>query len=90
VTGGDRVLRNFIKGGRLTHIPAARSKRLVVLDHLAGRFEPGRVYPEREVNRVLREYHDDVAALRRYLVDEEFMERREGFYWRAGGTFEVD
>lgn len=29
------------------------------------------------------------AALRRYLVDEEFLHRRDGFYWRAGGTFEV-
>jgi len=77
------------KGGRLTRIPAARAKRLAVLDILAGRFEPGRVYPERNVNAILREYNEDVAALRRYLIDEEFLERREGFYWRAGGTFEV-
>ena len=33
---------------------------------------------------------DEEAALRRYLVDEEFLERRQGFYWRAGGTFELD
>jgi hypothetical protein len=85
-----KVLRPFFDDGRLTGIPAPRSKRLVLLNFLAGRFEPGKVYPERDVNGVLREYHADVAALRRYLVDEGFLERRGGFYWRAGGTFDVE
>lgn len=84
------VLRNFVSDGRLRQIPAARSKRLVVLDWLAGRFEPGKTYPERDVNLLLGLAHADVAALRRYLVDEQFLERRDGFYWRAGGTFELD
>jgi hypothetical protein len=24
------------------------------------------------------------------VLDDEFLHRRDGFYWRAGGTFEVD
>jgi hypothetical protein len=88
--GVDGVVRNFLVDGRLKGIPAARSKRLAVLDWLAGRFEPGRVYPERDVNSILRTVYDDYAALRRHLVDEEFLERRDGFYWRAGGRFDVD
>jgi hypothetical protein len=84
------VLRNFVSDGRLTQIPANRGKRRVVLNWLAGRFEPGRTYPERDVNLLLGLAHADVAALRRYLVDEEFLERRDGFYWRAGGTFEIE
>jgi len=86
----DRVLRAFMRDGRLTSIPAVHSKRLVVLDFLARLFEPGQAYPETEVNERLARYHPDVAALRRYLVDEEFMHRRDASYWRAGGTFEVD
>jgi hypothetical protein len=84
------VLRNFVSGGRLRQIPASRSKRLVVLDWLSARFEPGKTYPERDVNLLLGMAHADVAALRRYLVDEQFLERRDGFYWRAGGTFDID
>jgi hypothetical protein len=84
------VLRNFVTDGRLRQIPANKAKRRVVLDWLALRFEPGKTYPERDVNLLLGMAHSDVAALRRYLVDEEFLERRDGFYWRAGGTFEVD
>src|SRR5438270_6135173 len=48
-----QVLRNYLVDGRLTHIPATRSKRLVVLDFLAGQFEPGRIYPEQQVNYLL-------------------------------------
>lgn len=83
------VLRNFWRDGRLTSIPAQRGKRLVLLDFLAQRFEPGKVYPERDVNFELMKVHPDAAALRRYLVDEGFFERRDGFYWRSGGTFDV-
>jgi hypothetical protein len=84
-----KVLRTFVRNGRLSSIPAARSKRLVLLDWLAQRFEPGRRYPEPEVNLLLSEVHPDVAALRRYLVDEGFLDRLHGEYWRTGGTFPV-
>lgn len=83
------VLRNFVRDGQLVQIPATRAKRLVVLDWLAGQFEIGQTYPETRVNQLLGLVHDDVAALRRYLVDEGFLERREGFYWRAGGSVDV-
>jgi hypothetical protein len=86
-TGPDAVLRAFMnRDGRLLTVPAKRAKRLVVLDHLAQLFEPGERYPEPEVNRRLRAVHDDVAMLRRYLVDEGFLAREAGFYWRSGGS----
>jgi hypothetical protein len=93
---GDAVLRRFVHNGRLLAMPAARGKRLVVLDHLAGLFEPGRRYPEREVNELLGRYHPDYAMLRRYLVDDGFLDREDEpapsgsssvkVYWRTGGT----
>ena len=83
------VLGAFVRDGRLTSIPAQRSKRLVVLDHLVRVFEPGVRYPEREVNALLAAWHPDVAALRRYLVDEGQLTREAGVYWRTGGYVEV-
>src|SRR5699024_2651585 len=85
----DAVLSAFLRNGRLVSIPAQRSKRLVVLDHLVRVFEPGVRYPEREVNALLRTWHPDVAALRRYLVDEGLLTREAGVYWRSGGYVEV-
>jgi hypothetical protein len=81
-----RVLRAFVRDGRLLSIPSSHAKRLVVLDLLAQEFEPGVRYPEAEVNRRLARWHEDVAALRRYLVDDGFLDRARGRYWRTGGT----
>ena len=81
------MLRAFLDAqGRLHTIPARRGKRRVVLDHLAQSFEVGVHYPEAEVDARLREFHPDHAALRRYLVDEGFLDRADGSYWRCGGT----
>ena len=55
----------------------------VVLGYVARRFEESRDYEEREVNELLRGFHDDTASLRRYLVDEGMLEREAGVYRRA-------
>ncbi len=83
------MLERWFRDGRLVSIPARRGKRLPVLDRLAQEFQPGVKYSEREVNDALRMFHPDVAALRRYLIDENFMDRTpEGAqYWRVGGTY---
>jgi hypothetical protein len=87
---GDRVLQNFLADdGRLRVIPSKHSKLLVVLDMLAQEFEPGRTYAEAEVNQTLQRFHTDFAALRRYLVENDFMTREDNRYWRSGGTFDV-
>lgn len=78
-------MRAFVRNGRLSAIPARAGKRRVILEELAQLFEPGWRYTEDEVNDVLREWHPDVAALRRYLVDEQLMDRAAGEYWRCGG-----
>ncbi len=78
-----KVLGDYLENGRLKQIPATHRKRLVVLKWLAGKFEPDRRYVELEVNAILAEFHDDYASLRRYLVDEGFMDRRAGVYWRT-------
>jgi len=86
----DRVvIERFMPNGRLEQMPAKRSRRLVVLDQVARTFEPGHRYPEREVNDVLRTFWPDYAALRRYLVDEWFLDRADCVYGRAGGTVET-
>jgi hypothetical protein len=83
------VLRVFVRDGRLVSMPAAQGKRRVVLEHVALSFEPGIRYAEREVNAVLRAWHDDHAALRRYLVDEGLLGRDNGEYWRTGGWVDL-
>jgi hypothetical protein len=98
--GESAVLGRFVRDGKLVSIPSARSKRLLVLDLLAGQFEPGRRYLEAEVNQTLGAWYPDYAALRRYLVDEGFLRRDDErdpasgrslkVYWRVGGSVDID
>ncbi len=85
-----KVLDQAFTEGRLTRLPAKHSHRLIVLDELVQRFEPGERYSERQVNARLTESDIDVATLRRNLVDYGLLDRADGSYWRSGGTVDVD
>ncbi|MBN1582486.1 MAG: DUF2087 domain-containing protein, partial [Anaerolineae bacterium] len=78
-----KVLKTFFKQGRLTGIPAQLKKRQVIMEKLVEEFEPGRDYAEREVNVILVEFHDDVATLRRGLIEHHLMAREGGIYRRS-------
>lgn len=81
--GDQKVLRAFVKDGRLRDIPVSRKKQRVVLKWLVQQLEPERRYHELELNQLLKRYYPDHASLRRYLVDEKFMARDSGnIYWR--------
>jgi DNA-binding transcriptional ArsR family regulator len=76
-----KVLRAFFIDGRLASIPAQRKKRLVILAFLARTdFRQGEELVEKEVNMRLALRHPDVAALRRYLVENGYLERPGGVY----------
>jgi hypothetical protein len=85
----ESVLRTFFRNGRLTEIPAKESKRRIVLERIALEFDPGVRYDEKEVNVIVGRFFNDYAALRRYLVDERFLSRDHGEYWRTGGRVDV-
>jgi hypothetical protein len=75
------VLRNFVDAdGRIRSLPARDAKRRLALEWVATRFEPGREYPEKQVNGILLELYDDYVTLRRYLVDEGLLTRQAGVY----------
>jgi hypothetical protein len=84
--GSNPQLRVFVGGGRIATMPTRKSRRRLLLDVIAQAFEPGVRYPERRVSQFLGAIHPDYAALRRYLVDEQFLSRANGEYWRSGGT----
>jgi hypothetical protein len=85
----QRVLHAYLRDGRLVAMPRGGPRRQAVLEHVAQLFEPGRRYPEVEVNLILRQVWSDVAALRRYLVDAGLLDRADGQYWRSGGPVQL-
>jgi len=82
----NEILRNFLDAnGKLTAFPAKRKMKVYCLFYLAGKFEAGREYTEREVNELLLDWHtfSDPATLRRELYDYGFLDRsRDGKVYR--------
>ncbi|MBN1755200.1 metalloregulator ArsR/SmtB family transcription factor [bacterium] len=79
----EKVIKTFMKQGRIILFPAKLKKRLILLEEVVQAFKAGKEYREMEVNRILLEFNDDVATLRRYLVDYSFMKRKQGIYWKV-------
>jgi len=81
-----KVLRAYLNAdGTLKQIPSAENKLLIILNFIVDAFAFETRYSEKEVNTILRRFHVDTAALRRYLVDNGLM-AREGDgskYWRV-------
>jgi predicted transcriptional regulator len=79
----QKVLQSFFDGERLTKIPTAGKKRMVVLRWLVNQFEPDRHYPEPELNEIIKRHHPDCATIRREFIGSRLMERKGGVYWRV-------
>ena len=72
----------FRPDGTLISIPVKQTKKLAVLRHIAGDLSPETKYPEKELNLIIAKYHDDTAAIRRYMIEFGILERdSESVYW---------
>ncbi len=78
----QKVLANFIKNGRLTHLPVQRKKRIYILEHFLEQFDSGRTYDEAEVNAVIEKIYEDFCTVRREFIAEKMMTRKAGKYRR--------
>jgi len=81
-----KVLKNFLNAdGSLKQIPPMGNKLLIILNFIVDAFAHDTNYTEKEVNTILRRFHVDTAALRRYLVDHNMLARESDGrrYWRV-------
>lgn len=70
-------IERFVDGQRIRQYPANLEERGELLAWVARNvFDADEVLTEREVNARLLPYSEDVAVLRRYLVDYQLVERR--------------
>ena len=74
--------------GRVTSWPSNRRRvhQLAVLSHLAAQLDGGRLYSEADLNTFLSEQTtlEDVALLRRELVEGDYLMTDAENYWKAG------
>jgi hypothetical protein len=78
----EQIDQFFRPDGTLISIPVQLAKKLAVLRHIASDLSPDTKYPEKQLNEIIAKYHDDTAALRRYMIEYGILERDgESVYW---------
>ena len=78
-----KVLNSFVEKDRIKEIPASRKKRQIILKWLVQKFEIDRLYPEQELNQIIKPIHIDTATLRRELVGYNMLHRDKSIYQRV-------
>lgn len=78
-----KVLRDFLTpDGRVKSIPAQEKKLLAIVRYINQAIDPDKRYTEKELNEFLKQYHEDFASFRRFLIDFGMMARENGIYWK--------
>jgi predicted transcriptional regulator len=77
----QKVLKTFIRKGRLIQLPVQRRKRMIILNEFVKKFKLGKKYIEKTVNEQIMETYDDYCTIRRLLIEEGFMRRDNEYYW---------
>lgn len=81
----DKLQRHYMEDGKLVQYPQKKPMRILALVRIAERFEPGRLYTEKEVNEIIKNAiaFNDVEMVRRELFEYKFLGRhRDGSaYW---------
>jgi hypothetical protein len=64
----EQIDQFFRPDGTLISIPVKPAKKIAVLHHIARYLSPDTKYPEKQLNLIIAKYHDDTAAIRRYMI----------------------
>jgi hypothetical protein len=78
----DPRLRGFLRDGEIVVLPVRQAPRSLLLSEVMRAFQPGVRYSERALSLFLVRIYSDYTALRGYLLDEHFLDHKDGEYWR--------
>lgn len=82
----NKIIKQYFPDGTsksLTRFPSKEKQRLVILREIALQLDAEQIYEEQALNLKLRDFYDDYALIRRYLVDYGFLNRKPdgSEYW---------
>lgn len=80
----DQTIKNYMtEEGALKNFPAKEKKKIIILEEIMKNFSKGKVYLEKDINKILKRIYDDNATIRRYLIEYGFLERSKDCskYW---------
>lgn len=79
----ETVKKYMDENGALKSYPAREKKKIIILSEISKNFSKGKIYSEKEINRILKRVYDDYATIRRALVEYGFIDRTNdgSKYW---------
>ncbi len=80
----QKVMQTYFRDGRVERLPTQNKKRWIVYLEIIKLFELERSYTEKEINEVIRQIHADYCLVRRELVEEGVLHRKDGVYRFVG------
>lgn len=86
ITDKDKknTLKNYMdENGALKTFPSKAKKKIIILEAISSNFSKGKMYSEKELNRILKRIYEDYATIRRSLIEYGFIERTDDCksYW---------
>lgn len=75
----DKILKKYFPEGTdkpLVKFPPKEKQRMIVLREIARQLQPKHTYGEKELNQALKDFYEDYALIRRYLIDYGFLDRK--------------
>lgn len=69
--------------GALKNFPAKEKKKIIILEEIMKNFSTGKIYSEKDINKILKRIYEDNATIRRYLIEYGFLDRSKDCsrYW---------
>ena len=78
----EQIDQFFNLDGTLISIPVKPAKKIAVLQRIAQELSSTTRYSEKDLNAIIATFHDDTAAIRRYMIEYGILERNgESVYW---------
>ncbi|MGE5458096.1 MAG: metalloregulator ArsR/SmtB family transcription factor [Methanococcaceae archaeon] len=77
----EKVLKTFFKRNKIQKLPVQHKKKIIILEELLKKFEPGKKYKEEAVNEIILNHYEDYCTVRRLFIEEGMMQRENQVYW---------
>lgn len=74
----EKIIKNYFETLEpliLKILPSKEKKKIAVLRKITAQFDPTKLYTEKALNETLKTIYEDVATIRRYLIQYGFFER---------------
>jgi hypothetical protein len=74
-------LNTFFKKNKLIKLPVQKKKKLIILEEFLKKIKSDKKYTETEINEIILQHYDDYCIVRRLMIEEGMMKRKNQIYW---------